>query len=281
MKEEKDLVLKESKDVAVVDEATGLVFKGDASEGVENLDRSVLQIPRLKLLQATSPEVQSDEYRDLNLRAGDIIDTVSMEKISGTIIPVKIMKSTNVLFVPRNAEGKTALKNRKKDITEEDLIQQGAMICVAQDGIKGDRYGLCSECGLCNFRGQEKPICSKSINVLVMTEEGLPAVVSFRDTSYTYGKTFLGQLNSKSLMGTPIQALKFKPSPVKKTAGDKQWYVLSMVGAGYATQEEYDRAYAMFTEYNKLENNITIIDKDDASGTVAQSTSNTNINEII
>ena len=54
--------MKEEKDLVVADQATGLVFKGNANEGMENLDSSVVQLPRLKLLQATSPEVQSEEY---------------------------------------------------------------------------------------------------------------------------------------------------------------------------------------------------------------------------
>lgn len=144
MKEEKDLIVKNENEA-------GLVFHGSATEGMEDLDRTVLTIPRLKLLQATSPEVQGDEYRDLNLRAGDIVDTISKDKIEGNIIPIKVMKNTNVLFVPRNAEGKAALKARKAEITDEDLVQQGAIICSAMDGEYGDRFGKCSVCSLCNF----------------------------------------------------------------------------------------------------------------------------------
>ena len=274
----KDLTVKENKDLAV-DTATGLVLHGAANDGVENLDRDVVQLPRLKLLQATSPEVQGEEFRDLNLRAGDIIDTVSMEKISGNVIPIKVLKGTNVLFVPRNAEGKNALKARKGEITDQELTQQGAILCSAVDGVVGDRFGLCSKCGLCNFVGQEKPICSRAINVLVMLESGLPAIISFRDTSYTYGKTFLTQLNNKVMTGTPIQALKFKASPVKKTAGDKQWYVLSMVGCGTATQEEYDKAYRMFVEYNKMEDRVMVAEEQPVIET--QATSPADVTDII
>lgn len=278
MKEEKDLTVAESKDVAV-DTATGLVLKGNANEGMENLDSSVVQLPRLKLLQATSPEVQSEEYRDLNLRAGDIIDTISLDKITEPVIPVKILKGTNVLFVPRNAEGKTALKARRPEVTDDDMAQSGAIICAAYDGVFGDRFGACTKCGLCNFKGNEKPLCNKSINVLVMTSKGLPAIMSFRDTSYTYGKTFVTQLNNKAMTGTPIQALKFKASPVKKTAGDKQWYVLSMVGAGYASQGEYDRAYAMLKSYDNIVTDPVI---DEAPVSPATDTKvDTDITEII
>lgn len=279
MKEEKDLVVNENK--LAVNEETGLVFHGNANEGMEDLDRTVLTIPRLKLLQATSPEVQGDEYRDLNLRAGDIVDTISKDKIEGNIIPVKVMKNTNVLFVPRNAEGKAALKARKAEIADEDLVQQGAIICSAMDGEYGDRFGKCSACGLCNFRGQEKPICSRAINVLAMLDNGTPIVISFRDTSYTYGKTFIGLLNNKSASGTPIQALKFKPTAVKKTAGDKQWYVLSMSPAGYATQEQYDRAYQMFTEYNKAQENYRVQEETFDTAAEASSAIDKAISDII
>lgn len=279
MKEEKELTVKASADVAV-DNATGLVLKGKASEGMENLDSSVVQLPRLKLLQATSPEVQSEEYRDLNLRAGDIIDTISLEKITEPVVPIKILKGTNVLFVPRNAEGKTALKARCPEITDEDMAQSGAIICSAIDGVVGDRFGACVRCGLCNFKGNEKPLCNKAINVLVMTSKGLPAIMSFRDTSYTYGKTFVTQLNNKAMTGTPIQALKFQASPVKKTAGDKQWYVLSMVGKGYASQEEYDRAYAMLKSYDNMQTDTAPVEEPPVIKTTATEV-DTSITEII
>ena len=279
MKEEKELTVKASADVAV-DNATGLVLKGKASEGMENLDSSVVQLPRLKLLQATSPEVQSEEYRDLNLRAGDIIDTISLEKITEPVVPIKILKGTNVLFVPRNAEGKTALKARCPEITDEDMAQSGAIICSAIDGVVGDRFGACARCGLCNFKGNEKPLCNKAINVLVMTSKGLPAIMSFRDTSYTYGKTFVTQLNNKAMTGTPIQALKFQASPVKKTAGDKQWYVLSMVGKGYASQEEYDRAYAMLKSYDNMQTDTAPVEEPPVIKTTATEV-DTSITEII
>lgn len=278
MKEEKEIVVKTSADLAV-DTAMGLVLRGKASDGMENLDSSVVQLPRLKLLQATSPEVQSEEYRDLNLRAGDIIDTISLDKITEPVIPIKILKGTNVLFVPRNAEGKTALKARRPEVTDEDMAQSGAIICSAIDGVVGDRFGVCAKCGLCNFKGNEKPLCNKAINVLVMTSKGLPAIMSFRDTSYTYGKTFVTQLNNKSMTGTPIQALKFQASPVKKTAGDKQWYVLSMVGKGYASQEEYDRAYAMLKSYDNIQTDTAPVEEPVIKPTEEEL--NTSITEII
>lgn len=270
--------MKEEKDLVVADQATGLIFKGNANEGMENLDTSVVQLPRLKLLQATSPEVQSEEYRDLNLRAGDIIDTISLDKITEPVVPIKILKGTNVLFVPRNAEGKTALKARCAEITDDDMAQAGAIICSAPDGTVGDRFGACARCGLCNFKGNEKPLCNKAINVLVMTSKGLPAIMSFRDTSYTYGKTFVTQLNNKAMTGTPIQALKFQASPVKKTAGDKQWYVLSMVGKGYASQEEYDKAYAMLKTYDNMVADPVI---EEAPVTVTETKVDADVTEII
>lgn len=255
----------DKKELAVTEEEKMItVADGNAMEGLENIDETSVSLPRIKLLQATSPEVQGEEYADLNLRAGNLIEVISKEKVTGEFIPVKVLPSTNVLFVPRNAEGKAALKLRKDDITDADLEQQGAMICVSLDGKTGDRYGACNKCGLCLFQGNDKPICQRSINVLVMLDTGLPAVVSFRDTSYKHGSRFLSLLRNKALTGVRMQTCKYKLMPTKKTRGDQQWYELSVVVNGKATEEEAAKAYEMYKAYNSMDNINTLDEQDDA-----------------
>lgn len=251
-----------AKELQVKEEEKQIIpMEGNIMEGLEDIDESSIALPRIKVLQATSPEVQGEEYRDLNLRAGDLIENISKEKVSGVIVPVKVLPTTNVLFVPRQAEGKAALKELKTDLTDADLEQQGGMICTSVDGKVGDRYGACSECGLCMFRGNEKPICQRSINVLVMLDNGMPAIVSFRDTSYKHGNKFISLLRNKALAGTRIQMCKYKLVPTKKTAADKQWYELAVVMNGNSTQEEANRAYQMYVEYSKL--NLNTIEQED------------------
>lgn len=250
----------DKKELAVTEDKENLAVipEGNAMEGLENIDETSVSLPRIKLLQATSPEVQGEEYADLNLRAGNLIEVISKEKITGEFIPVKVLPSTNVLFVPRNAEGKAALKLRKEDITDADLEQQGAMICVSLDGKTGDRYGACNKCGLCLFQGNDKPICQRSINILVMLDTGMPAIVSFRDTSYKHGSRFLSLLRNKALTGVRMQTCKYKLMPTKKTRGDQQWYELSVVVNGKATEAEAAKAYEMYKAYNSIDNINTV-----------------------
>lgn len=251
---------KEDKDLVVKEENMFAIPEGDVMEGLENIDGGMLTIPRLKLVQATSPEVTNDEYRDFNLRAGDVIDSISKEKVEGTFIPVQILPSTNVLFVPRTAEGKAQLKAVKSDITDEDLAQQGSMICTARDGKIGDRYGACSKCGLCNFKGNTKPMCQKAINVLVLLESGNVAMISFRDTSYKHGRNFVNILYQAAQRGERIQTGKYKLSPTKKTMGDKQWYELAITRAGNAEQEQ---AYNAYQTYINLKDTMIVSDTED------------------
>ena len=264
----KELVEKEEKNLNLMG--------GNPMEGLEDIDETAISLPRVKLLQATSPEVQGEEYADLNLRAGNLIELISKEKISGVFIPVKVLPSTNVLFVPRTAEGKTILKEKKQDITDEDLAQQGGMICISTDGKVGDRYGECSKCGLCLFQGNEKPICQRSINILVMLDTGMPAIVSFRDTSYKHGSRFLSLLRNKALTGTRMQSCKYKLSPTKRTRGDQQWYELTVVLNGNATEEEAMKAYEMYKMYSNM-NNINIVEEQEQ----VVDNSNEDVSEII
>lgn len=253
---DKELIVKEEEKITIPE--------GNTMEGLEDVDVQSVSLPRVKLLQATSPEVQGEEYADLNLRAGNLIEAISKEKISGEFIPVKVLPSTNVLFVPRTAEDKAVLKEKKEDITDEDLAQEGGMICVALDGKTGDRYGACSNCKLCMFNGNEKPICQRSINILVMLDTGLPAIVSFRDTSYKHGNRFVSLLRNKALTGTRIQTCKYKLSPTKKTRGSQQWYELAVVMAGNATEEESIKAYELYKTYNTMNNINTIEEQEQA-----------------
>lgn len=230
-------------------EETALEFTDvNAMEGLEDMDMSSLSVPRIKLLQATSPEVQGDEFRDLNLRAGDLIDNLTKDKIGVEVVPVKVLPTSNVLFVPRNEEGVAALKARKPDITEDDLNTPGGMICSARDGVTGDKYGNCSACGLCKFQGNSKPVCSRSLNLLVLTDHG-PMVLPFRDTSMKHGNKLYSILRAKASMSTPIQALKFKLNPIKKQAGSQQWYELDVLPAGKTDQATYDTARQMYLAY--------------------------------
>lgn len=241
-----------SKDL-ISKEENALDFAGvNAMEGLEDMDMSSLSIPRIKLLQATSPEVQGDEYRDLNLRAGDIIDNLTKDKIGVEIVPVKVLPISNVLFVPRNEDGVAALKARKPDITDDDLNTPGGMICSARDGINGDKYGNCAACGLCKFIGNSKPVCSRSLNLLVLTDHG-PMVLPFRDTSMKHGNKLYSILRAKASMGVPMQALKFKINPIKKQAGSQQWYELDVLPAGKADQETYDSARQMYLAYKDMD----------------------------
>lgn len=259
MSEKKDLVTKEDNAFAIPED--------NLMAGLENVDETVIALPRIKLLQATSPEVQGEEYADLNLRAGNLIEIISKEKVSGEFIPIMVLPSTNILFVPRNAEGTAALRARKPDITDDDLAQQGAMICAARDGKVGDRYGACSKCGLCMFQGNEKPICQRSINVLVLLDTGLPAVVSFRDTSYKHGTKFVSLLRNKAMTGVHMQSCKYKLSPTKQTRGDQQWYELKVIPNGVATEEETYQAYKMYETYKNTTTVEPVVDEPISDGT--------------
>lgn len=240
----KDLIKEESTNELILGEV-------NAMEGLEDMDMSSLSIPRIKLLQATSPEVQADEYRDLNLRAGDIIDGLTKEKIGAEIVPVKVLPTSNVLFVPRNEDGVAALRARKPDITDEELKTPGGIICSARDGVNGSLYGSCATCGLCKFIGNSKPVCNRALNLLVLTDLG-PMVLPFKDTSMKHGNKLYSILRAKASMGTPMQTLKFKLNPIKKQAGSQQWYELNVLPAGTVDQATYTMARELYNAYKDV-----------------------------
>ena len=73
--------------------ALAVNFMDDAGAGLENVTQDDLVIPRLKLVQALSPQVQKHDGSFIEgISVGDIFNTVSNEFWSGeegiTIIPV-------------------------------------------------------------------------------------------------------------------------------------------------------------------------------------------------
>lgn len=214
--------------------------------GFENVDMSDISMPRAKLLQSNNPEVSD---RDYDFRAGDVIHSLLMEKLADRFIPLSIWNS-NILFVPRDADKKKAFKDALS-LTDDEM--DSTLICRAEDGKTGTKYGNCAKCGKNKFNGNEKPLCMQTINVLCAPLDdddtlGMPVVLQFSSTSYKHGKKFRDSAFYSSATSDLFSKI-YKLAPEQKQAGGNSWYELKTKPAGKvpdALKKEAEDLYTAF-----------------------------------
>jgi hypothetical protein len=117
--------------------ATSASFEEDAGAGLENLSAEDLTIPRLKILQALSPEVQKREGKYIDgAAAGDITNTVTKELFTedeGCVVLPVAYKRMFLEWQPRESGGglvnqhvdASILQQTKKDDRGQDVLENG------------------------------------------------------------------------------------------------------------------------------------------------------------
>lgn len=153
-----------------------------SKKGVRKLDREDQMIPRLKLMQGLSPEVQ-----DGLAKYGDLVNSLTKENYSKalTFVPINWWK-TRIYWRARN-EG-------------------GGILCRSFNAQTGTVYGNCSACKFKEWevKGDEQipSPCVALFNVLgaILKKDALPELIvaSFLKTSFKQGKQFINLLNYKN-----------------------------------------------------------------------------------
>jgi hypothetical protein len=143
--------------------------------GDENVNPEDMVLPSIKLLQGMSKEVAEGTVE--GAQPGKFFNTGTGEVIVGPLRVLVVHHSRSNAMFPKEGDPRYA-----------DLEK-----CISRDGIEGDTYGDCDECGRNKFgKDQKKPLCSASHNFIVMTNDG-PARIRFSSRGYSSAKTFLTQ----------------------------------------------------------------------------------------
>ena len=232
-----------------------VAVKGDASlaaqdrpsigRGFENVNVEEITMPRAKLLQSNSPEVAD---RDYSFRPGDLCHTLTMEAVPPKFVPLSIWTS-NILFVPRAEDKKMAMK-AMLNLSDEDMM--GMVLCRSDDAVSGSRYGNCAACGKHKFIGNEKPICTETINVLAVpyTDDGLgmPYVLQFSNTSFKHGKKFRDGAFYSSFGGDLFGKV-YKLEAAEAAGNGNKWFELKVKPAGVLAPELVGTAEALYDSF--------------------------------
>lgn len=208
-----------------MEEERALVKQNEAPMGFEDEDSSDLIIPRVKIIQTLSPE-----RRDKLAEEGDIINSLTLDKLSNRVFIPVFKFSSNIEWIDRR--------------------DGGGIRCQARDGKMGvDNAGqnaLCNACKRNLFDNTKQgkdaiPKCTKYINFFGFIQgEQIPIVLSFAKTNYNEGKK-LYSLAKVSMQNMWNHGYTLIPKLVKKN--DNEWFIIDVQAAGVTTEDE--RAFGM------------------------------------
>jgi len=203
--------------------------------GLEGVEPDMLVIPRIKLVQKMSIEV--DEY---DIKPGSLINSMTKDvltefKKDGTaieIIPVLSGRS-RIYFAPIGTEG------------------QG-ILCRSYDGRvgQGEPGGSCITCKYSKWLKDEAPACTDLINVFCIVrgyDLPIPIVASFGRTSYGAGKQLVNffYMDAQREQMPPWNFV--YELGVKAVTNEKgSFYILTVKPAGKATPEEAQLGEQMY-----------------------------------
>jgi hypothetical protein len=234
----------ENKEV-IVKEENAVSTNVEPIMGFEDEEDGDMIIPRVKIVQALSPE-RKEKVAD----EGDIINSLTKEKLNGKV------------FVPVWKYG--------SNIEWKDRSEGGGMACWSKDGKKGNTSdGSCKLCKACkrnefdnSKQGKEAiPKCTKYINFFgFFVGERMPIILSFAKTNYNEGKKMF------SLAKVTMQNMwnhGYKLDEKKIAKGGNEWYIINPTAAGKVDEE--DKAFGLMLYQNYHGKDFNVAEEDNSS----------------
>lgn len=236
-----------AKEIEKVEEQNvNLTGVNDTPMGFEDEDAGDMIIPRVKVIQTLSPE-----RKDKIAEEGDIINSLTKDKLNGKVF-IPVFKFNN-------------------NIDWRDRNDGGGILCIARDaknGIMSDGTKLtCLTCRRCEFDntkvGREAvPKCTKYINFFgFFAGETMPIILSFAKTNYNEGKK-LYSLAKVTMQNMWNYGYTMNEKAMAKNANE--WYIVSMSPAGPSSDEDKALGLMLYKAYRTEMQNVAF-DMDDNS----------------
>lgn len=162
--------------------------------GFEDEQDGDIVLPRAKILQPTSDELVNERYADSNFKGGQLINSLTKEILPGKFIPIMKFNS-RMLWIPKKAGGGMACRSENAkygkvlDAPKWGPWEESTNTFKPALSVTNGQQIMCDACPYANWNGDTPPICTKSMNFLVMFEGmSFPLVLSFKSTSLKHGK---------------------------------------------------------------------------------------------
>lgn len=244
MSKEEQVKAAEQAVAEVKETETQIQVQDDAPMGFEDDDASDLIIPRIKVINALSPE-----RKDKLAEEGDIINSLTKEKLNGKIF-IPIYKFTNVILWKDRADGGGIA-----------AISHDGKIMVPADGSAPYPVGKLADFDNTKTGKDAQPTHVKYINFFGFFEgERMPIIMSFAKTNYAEGKRMYS-LAKVSMKNMWANGYKLESKLMKKAANE--WFNIVVVPNGTTSPEDQAFALEMFKMFRNSQLNF---DVEDTSG---------------
>ena len=193
-KAEKAVAVKNGNQAVAKSAVAGML--GDVRQG--GLSGSDFEIPRVLLLQKTSPDV--DKYD--NLKAGLFINNITKEILPDRFIPLFAFKQY------------------------AEFTKDGKLVWSTMDR-NDKRVVIGLEWGNSGDPEKDKPTATEFINFMVVIEgQAMPLVLSFKRTAFKIGKQFLTLTSMKPGM---MYSYSYLIDSLVQQKGSQSWYIPKIV----------------------------------------------------
>jgi hypothetical protein len=246
----KDLVKQEPAALTTPD-----FMKKYAGQGTEAISAHDVEVPRVKLLQALSPEVQNGEHRP-----NTFYHTLAEENLGAEVevVPVYVDQSF-ILWRPRKSGG--GMLARAADGIHWD--PPNATFEVQLDSGKRVTWRTAKtvqQSGLAAWGSEDPetssspPAATRMVNVVVMMTKRLdlgPAVVTFQRSAIKVARKFVGKLKIST---APSYGQKFVMSGVRdRNTANQEFFNFSMKMAGFVEDEAlFDNLRLIYERFRKM-----------------------------
>lgn len=221
--------------------------QSDAPMGFEDEEEGDLIVPRVKIVQSLSPE-RKEKLAD----EGDIINSLTKEKLQGKVFIPVFKFNNNIWWKPRS-EG-------------------GGIKCIAREGKVGVMSDgtslLCKMCRKNEFDNSKQgaealPSCTKYINFFgFFAGEPMPIILSFSKTNFNEGKK-LYSLAKVTMQNMWNHGYRLDPKEMSK--GGNDWFIINPTMAGATSEEDRQFGMALYQSFrSKADFNF---DMDDSAST--------------
>jgi hypothetical protein len=210
----------------------------EAPLGFEDEEKGDMIIPRVKIVQTLSPE-----RKDKIAEEGDIINSLTKEKLNGKVFIPVFKFNSNIEWRPRS-EG-------------------GGIVCIARDGKIGvtndGSTKICKQCRRNKFDNSKQgkdaiPKCTKYINFFGFMEDSMiPIIISFGKTNYNEGRKLY------SLAKVTMQNMwnhKYTLQEKLMSKNGNEWYIIDVVPAGPTTEEQRAHGSTLYKQFRYADLNV-------------------------
>lgn len=252
---------------AHVDEHLPAHMQGDVGMGLEGIDQSDLDIPRLKLIQGTSKELQL--YNDI--KVGDFLHTASETIFDDEFRVVPLFFSKQYILWRPLEDGGGILARANDAVHWSPSQGQFEVKLDRKDGGNKVMWKLAPtvrESGLANWgtlnpeNNNSPPAATLMFNFLLAFPDYpdlMPAVLTFQRASIKVGRKFMTKLMT---VRTPLFGSVFRLSSIDDHNSANQGFKnINIVGDGLVEDpDQYEQYKALHVQLSKSGFNIKDID---------------------